>query len=52
MNLKVHLPVLLSRPVQPVKHIMEKIAAGFAVDVMAIASFPELPQITCIFHNL
>lgn len=52
VHIPVPLPVLTRSSVQPVKHIVQHTAAGFAVNVVAVASFPEFSQITCILYDL
>lgn len=47
-----HSLVLIEGFVQTFKYIVEKNAAGFAVDVIPIGPFPKLLQIKFILHNL
>ena len=49
---EVYSQVLIGSFVQSTEYIMEENAARLTVDIITIASFPELLQIICILHNL
>lgn len=47
-----HSLVVINCFLQSTEHVVEQNAAWFAVDVVSIASFPELLQIERILHYL
>lgn len=54
--IKRHVTVLLLdlgyNLVKTIEKVMEKNTAGFAVDIMSIASLPVLFQVTSVLHHL
>lgn len=45
-------PALLGGTVQSAEDVLEQDAAGLAVDVVAVASLPEMLQVAGVLHHL